>query len=498
MKLERGSGILLHISSLPSAFGIGDLGPEAFDFVERLANARQKYWQILPLNPTDSIYGNSPYLSVSAFALNPLLFSPERLVDDGLLKPSEIAAPPSFPEQTVDFEAVRAFKYDLLERAYVRWRSAPGEDFARFHDEQAFWLDDYALFMALRQQYSGKSWVEWPKTLRDRQTAALAHKSKELARQIELVQFQQYILHKQWHALKQFCAEKQIRIIGDLPIYIEYGSADVWCAPQFFKLDDNKRPYVVAGVPPDYFSATGQRWGNPIYDWEKMQADEFRWWAARVSQNLKLFDIVRIDHFRGLIAYWQIPAAEKTAINGEWVKAPTEAFMSALMRVCPQFNVIAEDLGLITDDVREALNRYGLPGMKVLQFAFGDNLQTNAYLPHNYPENCIVYTGTHDNNTTLGWYRRDASDAEHWNLGVYFNKEINEQNVVWSLMELALSSRAAAAIIPMQDVLSLDESARMNVPGTHSGNWQWRLAASQLSQDAFSRLAELTVNSRRC
>ena len=496
MKLERGSGILLHISSLPSAFGIGDLGPEAHTFVERLANAKQKYWQILPLNPTDSIYGNSPYLSVSAFALNPLLFSPEALLRDGLLKKSELASPPPFPQDAVDFEAVKAFKMELFERAFGRWQKED-EDFAQFHREQAFWLDDYALFMALREHYRGKSWNDWPKTLRDRQPAALDKKQRELDRQIRFVRFQQYILDKQWRALKDYCRQMGVQIIGDLPIYIEYGSADVWCSPQFFKLDAQKRPYVVAGVPPDYFSATGQRWGNPIYDWEKLQADDFRWWAARLSRNLKLFDIVRIDHFRGLIAYWQIPAAEKTAVKGEWVKAPTEAFMAALQRACPQFNVIAEDLGLITDDIKQALADYGLPGMKVLQFAFGENLQTNAYLPHNYPENCIVYTGTHDNNTTLGWYRRDATDTDRWHLGVYFNKEINEQNVVWNLIELALSSRADVAVIPAQDILELDEYARMNVPGTHSGNWKWRLAQDQLTDEDLARLAELTLAARR-
>lgn len=497
MNLERGSGILLHITSLPSAFGIGDLGPEAYEFVDRLAEAHQKYWQILPLNPTDSIYGNSPYLSVSAFAVNPLLVSPELLMRDGLLTKSEITSPPSFSPETVDFDSVKAYKLELLLKAFHRWNAGQSADFAQFHQEHGYWLDDYALFTVLKEHYQGKSWIDWPKALRDRKPAALQQKRSEFAQEILFVQFQQYIVHKQWLALRTYCAEKCVRIIGDLPIYIEYGSADVWCSPEYFKLNNQKRPYVVAGVPPDYFSKTGQRWGNPIYNWDKLQKDNFSWWAARLSRNLKLFDIVRIDHFRGLVAYWQIPEEEETAMNGAWIKAPTDKFMAALRQSCPNFNVIAEDLGLITDDVRETLEKYELPGMKVLQFAFGDNLQTNSYLPHHYPENSIVYTGTHDNNTTLGWYRCDATDKDKWNLGVYFNQEINVNNVNWNLIELALSSRANIAIIPVQDILLLDEKARMNTPGTTSGNWGWRLQKNQLSSDSLNRLAELAAQTSR-
>lgn len=497
MILERGSGILLHISSLPSAFGIGDLGPQAFKFVDELAAAGQKYWQILPLNPTDAIYGNSPYLSISAFAMNPLLISPQFLVRDGLLEKADIASPPEFEPGRVDYDAVKNYKSGLLKKAFQEWKKKPDDEFTAFHQKHADWVDDYALFSAIKEAQGGVNWNEWPDALRDRQPEALAEQRGKLDQEIRFAVFQQYLLQKQWKDLKAYCVKNKVRIIGDLPIYVEYGSADVWCSPQYFKLNEEKKPHVVAGVPPDYFSATGQRWGNPIYDWEKLQQDNFSWWTARLSRNLRLFDIVRIDHFRGLVAYWEIPAEEETAINGEWIDAPTDEFMITLQKECPTFNVIAEDLGLITDDVKETLERYKLPGMKVLQFAFGDDLEENAYLPHNYPENCIVYTGTHDNNTTPGWYKNNATDKDKWNLGAYFVKEINEDNVTWNFIELALSSRANVAIIQAQDLLELDTSARMNKPGTQYGNWEWRLKKDQLDQEHLDRLAELTRKSNR-
>ncbi len=497
MKLERGSGLLLHVTSLPSPFGIGDLGPQAFHFVDLAAEAGQRYWQILPLNPTDPIYGNSPYLSVSAFALNPLLISPELLYRDGLLQKSDLASSPSFREGFVDYGLTMETKERLLDKAFERWQGKESSEFLSFCSEQAFWLNDYALFTALRRRFAGKSWTDWPKALRDRRKDALAEAEKAEAEVILGIKFRQFILHRQWHQLKEHCAQRGVRIIGDLPIYVEHGSADVWCAPHLFKLDKNGHPIAVAGVPPDYFSETGQRWGNPVYDWEAMRRDGFRWWADRLRRNLGLFDLVRIDHFRGLVAYWEIPAEEKTAINGKWIQVPTEELFNVLRQSSPSFNVIAEDLGVITDDVRRTMERYQLPGMKILQFAFGGDLQTNPYLPHNYPENCLVYTGTHDNNTTRGWYRCDATDAERWNLGVYFGREINEGNVCRTLIEAALTSRAAAAVIPVQDVLELDESARMNVPGKQSGNWQWRLREGVLTRESLHFLRDLTQKSGR-
>jgi 4-alpha-glucanotransferase len=493
MNLDRGSGILLHITSLPSSFGIGDIGPEAYHFVDQLARARQKYWQILPLNPTDLFFHNSPYSSLSAFAVNPLIISPELLVTDGLLSAQAIVSPPFQDSNIVDYAAAQKYKMNLLEKAFHNWQADADENYAAFENEQAFWLDDFALLMVLKEKFDGQLWLAWPAALRDRDPAAIAEKRSQYADAIRFVKFQQYIVNKQWKALKTYCADKDVKIIGDLPIYIEYGGVDVWCSPEYFKLDENKRPYVVAGVPPDYFSKTGQRWGNPIYNWIKLKEHHFSWWIDRLRQNLKLFDIVRIDHFRGLVAYWEVPAEEETAIRGEWVEVPTDEFIIALKKACPNFNVIAEDLGLITDEIKEALERHELPGMKVLQFAFSDDLETNPFLPHNYHANCIVYTGTHDNNTTLGWYRNEAGDIEKWNLGTYFHKEINEHNIVAHFIELALASRANVAIVPAQDLLGLDESGRLNTPGTTCGNWQWRLRKDQLNAEQLSRLAELTL-----
>jgi len=489
MNLERGSGILMHLTSLPSPFGIGDFGPSAFDFVDQLAGAKQKYWQILPLNPTDPAFGNSPYLSASAFALNPLLISLELLKPDGLLIDQELADYPQLPADKTDYESVHDVKMGLLQKAWQRWKHNKPIEFQTFCRRSSCWLDDYALFMAFMEVFEGRVWSEWSQELRDREPSALEAQQRECADTIDFIKFQQFVAFRQWSALHNHARGKGIQIIGDLPIYIEYGSSDVWCHPERFKLDERKQPYVVAGVPPDYFSTTGQRWGNPIYDWEVMQNTGFSWWTSRLRHNLELFDIVRIDHFRGLVAYWQVPAEEETAINGTWVQAPTEAFFSHLQNEIPNFNVIAEDLGLITDDVREALKKYDLSGMKVLLFAFSDNLDTNPYLPHNYPQHCIVYTGTHDNNTAVGWFNNDATDHEKSNVQQYLGRPINSINR--DLIELALASPADVAIIPLQDVLGLDERARMNTPGTLNGNWSWRIAQT-VDEEAWNRLTSLT------
>jgi len=496
MKLKRGSGILLHITSLSTPYGIGDFGPSALECARMLAEAKQKYWQILPLNPTDDIFHNSPYSSPSAFALNPLLISPELLIEEGLLEKDEaIFAEPD--DGKVDFTRVGEHKQKLLAAAFRRRRHIPAAAYEAFCREQADWLDDYALFAALKKEQGDRSWIDWPQPLRDREKKALQDKADKLTQEIEFIKFQQYTAHKQWTALKAACNDMGVRIIGDVPIYIEHGSVDVWRHPELFKLDAELRPKFVAGVPPDYFSETGQRWGNPIYNWQAMQADNFDWWAARLKRNLDLFDIVRIDHFRGLVAFWQVPASEKTAVKGDWIKAPTSPLFERLMQECQPFNVIAEDLGLMTAEVIEALERLHLPGMKVLQFAFDADLKSNAFLPHNYPENCIVYTGTHDNNTTRGWYRCDATDHEKWQLGAYVQREVNENNVCDTLIDLALSSRADTAIVPVQDILNLDESARMNLPGTTENNWNWRLRRGQLTPERFDAIRQLTQKFNR-
>jgi len=495
MQLTRGSGLLMHITSLPSDFGIGDFGPQAIKFIDQLVLSKQKYWQILPLTPIDSTFGNSPYASASAFAINPLLVSPELLLEEGLVTETDLHGHKTSSTGRVDYDKTRQLKSQLYKTAFQNWKNTTA--FRKFKSAHKYWLDDYALFTAIKNENDGTPWIEWPAGLRDRQKEALQDKREQLAKEIHFVEFQQFILHEQWHRVKSYANEHGIQIIGDLPIYVEYGSSDVWCHTDLFKLDQDKKPNVVAGVPPDYFSKTGQLWGNPIYDWKKLKTRKFSWWSKRLAHNLDMYDIVRIDHFRGLVAFWQVPADEKTAINGEWIDVPTDDFISQLKKACPNFNVIAEDLGLITDDVHDAMRRYQLPGMKVLHFAFNSDTDSNAYLPHNYEENCLVYTGTHDNNTTVGWYTCDATDIDRWNMGVYMDHGTDEHYVHWHLIELALASVANAAIFPVQDILGLDETARMNIPGTLEGNWQWQLQPEQLTHEVLERLATLTEQTNR-
>lgn len=497
MELTRGSGVLMHVTSFPSPHGIGDLGQEAYRFIDCLAQTRQKYWQLLPLNPTDPAYGNSPYLSSSAFALNSLLLSPEKLLEMGLLEAGDFTGLTPPGEGNVDYPAVTAYKRALFYKAFARWRQQSDDQYDHFCAENAVWLEDFSLFIALKDNFPGQSWSEWPVALRDREPAALQAKRQELAEAIAFEKFLQYQVEKQWFALKQHCADRGITIIGDLPIYVDYGSSDVWCHPDRFKLDEKREPYVVSGVPPDYFSATGQLWGNPIYDWEALAQDQFAWWVDRMRQNLRLFDIVRIDHFRGLIAYWEVPAEEETAINGRWVQVPTYPFFEQLFAKIPKLNVIAEDLGVITDDVKEALARFRLPGMKVLLFAFSGNPAENPYMPYRYEPNCIVYTGTHDNNTTCGWYATDATEEEKRHLAEFLGRPVREDQVHWEMINVAQSSPANVAIVPLQDLYGIDGRGRMNLPGTSVGNWVWRVAPGVMDDAAFARLGEMTVRYNR-
>ena len=491
---QRGSGILLHITSLPSHYGIGDLGPSAHRFADFLAEARQCYWQILPLNPTGTAYGNSPYSSYSAFAGNPLLISPDLLAQDGLLDHDELEEPPLFPEKGVDYEAVTQYKARLLDRAYQRYRSRLSGDreFKSFCRDNAEWLEDYSLFMTLRACFREIVWSEWPGELRDRKEEAIDRWKIQCPEQIEKEQFFQYLFYKQWAALKRYCSSKNISIVGDLPIYVNYDSADVWAHPEIFKLDDERRPTVVAGVPPDYFSATGQLWGNPVYRWDALKATEYAWWIRRVSHNVRCFDKVRLDHFRGFVACWEISAAETTAIHGQWVKAPADDFFTALVKYFPDLPIFAEDLGVITADVREIMERFRFPGMKVLLFAFGNDLPANPFTPHNYGRNFVVYTGTHDTNTARGWFNNEANSGERERLSAYIGREVSEEQVPWELIRLASISVADTAIVPMQDLLGLGEEARMNRPATTKGNWEWRLMPEQITPSLAAQLAELT------
>lgn len=489
---RRGSGILLHVTSLPSPFGIGDMGPEAYQFVDFLAEAKQSYWQLLPLNPTAPVFYNSPYHSTSAFAGNPLFISLSLLVQDGLLEKNDLEPFPDFPGDKVDYQSVVDFKRKIFFQAYERFKSKRDDEYERFVTQNASWLDDFSLFAALKSHFQEKAWNEWPQDLRDRKSEALLSAKKALDDKINMERFLQFIFFKQWMVLKNYCYQKGIQVIGDIPIYVQSDSVDLWTHPELFKLDDHKRPYAVAGVPPDYFSKTGQLWGNPVYRWDVLKQRGYDWWIKRVAHNLKLFDFVRMDHFRGFIAYWEVPAEEKTAINGTWVEAPARDFFTQLTRKIPSLPIIAEDLGIITPEVREVMQHFEFPGMKLLLFAFGDGSPTNPYLPHNFPKNCVVYTGTHDNNTVRGWFEKEAMPEDKKRLFQYLGREISPAEVHWEMIRLLMMSVANTIIVPMQDLLGLSEEARMNRPATLKGNWQWKLLPDQISPSITKQLQEMT------
>jgi 4-alpha-glucanotransferase len=489
MKLRR-SGILMHVTSLPAEYGIGDFGPKAYRFADFLSETKQGYWQILPLSPTDPAYGNSPYHSISAFACNPLLISPDILVEDGLLDKSEAEVTPGFPSEKVNYDSAFGFKYKLLLRAFERF--VPDAEFNKFCSFNSSWLDDYAFFAAMKEETGGKSWQEWDPKIREKDPDVLKSLQKQLQPKIEKEKFLQYICDRQWKNLKNYCNQKMIHIIGDIPIYVDYDSVDVWSYPEIFKLDRDKKPYVVAGVPPDYFSSTGQLWGNPLYQWDELRKRDFDWWIKRIERNFNLFDMVRIDHFRGLVGCWEVPAGEKTAEKGRWCEVPAGDLFRQLKKRFPSLPVIAEDLGTITPDVKEVMRHFELPGMKVLLFAFGDDDPMHPYLPHTYEENYVVYTGTHDNNTIHGWIQNEAGLEEKKRLSRYIGKEFSEKEIHWDFIRLAMMSVAFASIIPMQDILGLGAESRMNLPASDKGNWEWRLSAEQQTHILVDRLAGMT------
>jgi 4-alpha-glucanotransferase len=491
---RRTSGILLHLSSLPGPFGIGDMGPRAYWFADFLAQTRQSYWQMLPLNPTDPDHYNSPYHSTSAFAGNPLLISPDLLVEDGLLAAADIADCPAFNAGRVDFPAAGACKERLFEQAYQRFKTdANKAKFAEFCTQNRYWLDDFVLFNTLKSHYNRLSWNQWPQEIRDRNPDALQAVRTELQDIIERQKFLQFVFFGQWQALKTYCRRKGIQIFGDIPIYTHFDSADVWVHPDIFKLDAEKKPYVVSGVPPDYFSETGQLWGHPVYRWDRLQNSHYEWWIRRIRHNLNLFDIVRIDHFRGLVAFWEVPAQEKTAINGKWVQAPVDDFFHRLLKSFACLPIIAEDLGTITPDVREIMQRYNLPGMRLLLFAFGGDFPTSSFLPHNHVKNCVIYTGTHDNNTVRGWFEKEAGAQDKDNLFKYLGRQVPVEELHWEMIRRVMMSVADVAIIPVQDLLGLGAEARMNNPAELTGNWHWRLAEDSMPPDSIRRLLEMTT-----
>ena len=497
-ELDRRSGILLHITSLPSPFGIGDLGPDAYRFVDFLVSARQGLWQVLPLNPTDPAHGNSPYSSSSAFAGSRLLTSPELLVQDGFLAPSDLQPIPPFAEDCVDYDAVRVYKNRLIDIAWEKFqRGGDRNDFSRFCEDEAAWLHDYALFVIIKPEQNGAMWSQWPEPLLDRHQAALDDVCPSFADCIARVKVEQYLFFMRWAQLKAYANSRAINIFGDIPIYVNYDSADTWSHTTLFKLDAHKHPTVVAGVPPDYFSKTGQLWGNPVYDWDALRETGYRWWIERLEHVFSLYDIARIDHFRGLVAYWEVPARHKTAQKGKWAPVPADDFFTTLCNHFEDLPVVAEDLGTITEDVVEVMKRYGFPGMKVLMFAFGEDNPKHPYLPENYSDDAVVYTGTHDNNTIVGWFAEEALPEDKQRFFEYLGGEIHREQVHWAMIRLALRSPADLAIIPMQDLLGLPASARMNTPATPQGNWTWRLTPEQLAAAPADELAHLVTLSGR-
>ncbi|MDQ1708132.1 MAG: 4-alpha-glucanotransferase [Pyrinomonadaceae bacterium] len=501
MNFPRASGVLLHPTSLPGPYGVGDLGPQAYAFIDFLAAAGQNIWQVLPLGPTG--YGDSPYACYSAFAGNTLLISPDLLLSDGLLVAADLAALPAFVPERVDFAASHDFKDSLLRRAFTVFKQTNDSElrsaFAEFCEREAAWLDDYALFRALKDAHEGVAWNEWEPALVRREPAALEAAASKLSDQVEAQKFYQFLFFRQWSALKAQCHRRGIKVVGDLPIFVAHDSADVWTNPDQFKLNDDGTPIVVAGVPPDYFSATGQLWGNPLYNWDRMRADGFKWWLRRVHATLQTVDIVRIDHFRGFAACWEIPGGDTTAERGRWVTAPGRELFTAIRAALGELPIIAEDLGVITPDVEALRDDFGFPGMRILQFGFSSDSK-NMDLPHNYHKNVVVYTGTHDNDTAVGWCSsvagagstRDAKQIEREREFCFKYLGTDGDEIHWDFIRAALASVANTAVVPLQDVLGLGTEARMNLPNSTTGNWSWRVRAELLTADTSVRLRELT------
>ncbi len=523
MKFERSAGILLHPTSLPGRYGIGDLGPAAYQWVNFLASTGCGLWQVLPLGPTG--YGDSPYQCFSAFAGNPYLISPDVLVSENLLAPNDIVEDPGFPAETVDYGKVIAYKLAILDRSFQRFQHKKSKklltEYETFQQEQATWLEDFALFMAIKEAHGGGSWMGWPTALRQRDPKALKKFIGENQAAIARHTYRQFLFFRQWQKVRDYAHEQGIKIIGDIPIFVSHDSADVWANPELFYLDEDGQPTVVAGVPPDYFSPTGQLWGNPLYRWNTHAKNGYQWWLSRLQSVLTMVDIVRLDHFRGFSAYWEVPADEKTAINGQWVPGPGQDFFNKIKaafvsvdnavdesqptqneEIPTEFTglsagvsqvletdlpIIAEDLGVITDDVVALREAFNFPGLKIMVFAF-DSDASNEFLPHHYTTDNVVYTGTHDNDTSVGWYQR-VEEKERDFARRYLARDGHD--IAWDLIRAAWGSVAIYALAPMQDFLSLDNSARMNHPSTLGGNWNWRMPANAMDEFLRSRIQEM-------
>lgn len=503
MRFSRSSGIILHPTSLPGRYGIGELGPEAYRFLDFFGDSGQKIWQVLPLGPTG--YGDSPYQCFSAFAGNPLLIDLEELAAEGLLSRADLDAAPHFPEDAVDFGRVMQFKLPLLKKAAVEFVAHASRDRIDDYDDftwrHAAWLDDFALFMALKEAHGGAMWTLWPRPLGLREPSALAECRERLASEIAAHKFTQYVFFRQWNRLRDACQERGIRILGDVPIYVAHDSADVWANPTLFQLDQDGNPSVVAGVPPDYFSATGQLWGNPIFRWDVIASRGYAWWIDRLRATLAMVHAIRLDHFRGFEAYWEVPAGDATAQRGRWVKGPGADFFETAEAALGRLPLVAENLGVITPEVEELRKQFGYPGMSVLQFAFGADPQGPDFRPHNYPRERVAYTGTHDNDTTVGWWTSSgAAGSTRSERDVQQEREfartylgIDGTAINWVFLRAVLASVADVAMYPLQDVLGLASEARMNLPGQPSGNWRWRFRRDMLTPGLASRLKELAA-----
>jgi len=486
---------LLHPTSFPGPYGLGDLGDEAYRFIDWMHSAGQRVWQILPLGPTG--YGDSPYQSFSAFAGNPLLISPDKLVESGVLSPNDMKDAPELPEGHAEFDAVAEWKSQLLRRAYENFKARASDSglqgFESFCNEMANWLDDFALYMALKEGHNGKAWTEWDPGLAQRDYHVVNMARHELQDVIDMHRFVQFQFYKQWWELRHYCNERDIIIVGDMPIYVAHDSVDVWANQDKFLLDEEGEPTVVAGVPPDYFSETGQLWGNPIYNWEAMAADGYGWWVSRMRTQLRTVDVVRIDHFRGFEAYWQVPAEEETAINGEWIDGPRdglfEAFRHALGHDLP---IMAENLGIITEEVEALRERFNLPGMAVFQFGFGEDAKSSAFPPHTFTKNLVAYTGTHDNDTTLSWWKELSKTDKKIAAYIKDYLDTSGREFNWVAMRALAASVADTVIFPLQDVLGLGNEARMNKPGQPEGNWKWRYKPNDLTAKTAKRLKDVT------